>query len=125
LTITRYRWQPDLLAISSEHSDEILITILDGAILDALDKQPFSSLQEFAKLTYIPKTAVCRHSACSLGFVVRYLRWVPHELTMIQKGQRVGLSNQLLREFRSIKHQDWQFILTLDESWFSFATDHE
>jgi hypothetical protein len=30
-----------------------------------------------------------------------------------------------LRQLRSIEYQGWQFIITLDESWFYLSTDHE
>jgi hypothetical protein len=36
--------------MSSEPSDEPLITIIGNAILDALDKQSFSSARELGKL---------------------------------------------------------------------------
>jgi hypothetical protein len=100
------------------------IIIIDDGILDALDKQSFSSFQEFAKLTCIPKTTVPRHLTSSLGFGVKNLHWVPHGLTEAQKARRVTLSNHLLRDLRSINHQGWQFMITLDESWFPFAPDH-
>jgi hypothetical protein len=56
---------------------------------------------------------------------LKYLRWLPHSLTDTQKAPRITLSNQLLLEIRSAKHQDWHFIITLDESWFYLSTDHE
>jgi hypothetical protein len=99
--------------------------MIDDAILDALDKQPFSSVRELAKLACIPTPTVYRHLTRSLGFVVKHLRSVPHTLTDTQKAQRVTLSNQLLLEICSIKHQGWHFIITLDESWFYLSTDHE
>jgi hypothetical protein len=46
-------------------------------------------------------------------------------LTDTQNSQRISLSNQLLLEIRSIKHQAGHFIITLDESWFYLSTDHE
>jgi hypothetical protein len=57
--------------------------------------------------------------------VVKHLHSVPHSLTAPQKAGRVTRSKQLIDELFSIKHQGWQFILTLDESWFYFATEHE
>ena len=114
-TVTSYLRQRQFPAISSEPSDEPPTTIIDDAILDALDKQPFSSVRELAKLTCIPTTTVYRHLTRSLGFVETHLRWVPHTLTNTHKAQRIALSNQLLLKIRSVKHQDWHFIITLDE----------
>jgi hypothetical protein len=82
-------------AICSEPSDEPPTTIVYGAILNALDKQPFSSVSELAKLTCIPTTAVYRHLTRSLGLAVKHFRWVPHTLTDSQKARRITLSNQL------------------------------
>jgi hypothetical protein len=52
-------------------------------------------------------------------------RWVPHSLTAAQETEPVTLSIELLRQLRSIEHHGWQFIITLDESWFYISTDHE
>jgi hypothetical protein len=84
-TVTSYRRKRHIPAISSERSHEPRTIIIDEAILDALDKQPFSSVGELAKLTCIPTTAVYQHFPRSLGFVVKHLRWVPHTLTETQK----------------------------------------
>jgi transposase len=125
LTVTSDRRQPQFPAISSEPSDESPTIITDDSILDALDKQPFSSVRELAKLTYIPTTTVYWHLTRSLGFVVKHLHWVPHSLTDTQKAPRITLSNQPLLEIHSIKHHGWHFIITLDDSWFYLSTDHE
>jgi hypothetical protein len=106
-TITKYLRQGHFPAISSEPSGESLISVIDDAILDAFDKQPFSSVRELAKLKCILKTKFHRHLTSSLESVVKRLPRVPHELTETQKGQRGSLSNLLLRELRSIKHQGW------------------
>jgi hypothetical protein len=101
------------------------LAIIDDAILHAVDNQAFSSIQELAKFTCIPTAAVYRQLKSSLGLVVKHLHWVPHDLTEAQKVQHVTLSNQLLRQPRSLRHQSWSYILTLDESWFYFAPDNE
>jgi hypothetical protein len=59
----------------------------------------------------------------SLGFVVKHFRWVPHSLTATQQPEPVTFSIDLLHQPRSIEHHGWQFIITLDESWFYFSTD--
>jgi hypothetical protein len=100
------------------------MTVIDQAILGALEKQRFSSIRELAQLTCITAAPVHWHLTQSLGFVVKHLRWVPHRLTDTQKDERITLSNQSLRQLRSIKHHGWHFIITLDESWFYLAIDH-
>jgi hypothetical protein len=100
-------------------------TVMDDAILDALQRQPFSSVRELAKLTCIPGSTVHRYLTQTLGFVVKRRRCVPHSLPDPQKASRVFLANQLLGELRSVKHHDWELSVTLDESWFYLATNHE
>jgi hypothetical protein len=79
--VTGYRRQRQFPAISPEPSDQPPTAIIDDAILEALHKQPFSSVRELAKLTCIPTTTGCRHLTGSLGFVPKHLRWIPHTLT--------------------------------------------
>jgi hypothetical protein len=116
-TVTSYLRRRQFPAISSEPSHEPPMTIIDYSILDAFDKQPFSSVKELAKLTCMPTTTVYRHLTRLLGFAVKHLRWIPHTLTDAKKAQLITLSNQLLLEIRSIKHQSWHFIITLDKLW--------
>jgi hypothetical protein len=80
-TVTRYLRQRRFPVISLELSDEPPTTIIDDAILEAVDKQPFSSVKELAKLTCIPTTTLYRHLTGSLGFVPKHLRWLPRTLT--------------------------------------------
>jgi hypothetical protein len=101
-TVTRYPRQ--FPVIFPEPSDELRTAIIDDAILEALDKQPFSSVRELVKLTCIPTTTVYQHLTKSLGFVLKHLRWVPHTFTNTQKAQRVTLSNHMLLELLSIEH---------------------
>jgi hypothetical protein len=60
----------------------------------------------------------------SLGFVVKYLRWVPHTLTPTQKTEPATLSIELWPQLRSTEHHGWQFIISCDESWFCLSPDH-
>jgi hypothetical protein len=124
-TVTKYLCKEHFPVQSSKPPENPSLAVIRDAILDALKQQPFSSVREIAKLTCIPRTTIHRHLTCSLGFVVKHLHWVPHTLTVTQKVQRVTLSKQLLGELQAIKDQGWQFIMTLDESWFYFATSHE
>jgi transposase len=57
--------------------------------------------------------------------MVKHLRPVPHTLTPIQKTEHTTFSIKHLDQLRSIEHHGWQFIITLDESWFYLSTDHE
>jgi hypothetical protein len=101
--------------MSIQNPEEVPTTLIADAILGILQQQPFSSVREFAKLACIPRTTIHQHLARVLGGVVKHLHWVPHGLTLVQKATRVTLAKQLLRVLRSIKHQTWEFIVTLDE----------
>jgi hypothetical protein len=101
--------------------DEPPTIAIDQAILDAFEHHPFSSIRELALLSCIPTAIVHRHSTQSLGFVVKHIRWVPHTFTPPQKTEPAALLVELLRQLRSIEHHGWQFIITLDESWFSLS----
>jgi hypothetical protein len=69
----------------------------DQAILAALEDSVFSWARQLSRLTHLPSTTVYRRLTQLLGFVARYLRCVPHALSDAQKGERVGLSQRLLR----------------------------
>jgi hypothetical protein len=68
----------------------------DEAILLALAKQPFMSIQRWARLIHLPKTMVYRRLTQSLGFQVRHLLLVLHFVSDAQKLDRVRLSRELL-----------------------------
>jgi hypothetical protein len=90
----------------------------DQAILAALEDSSFASVRQLSPLTHFPSTTVYRRLTQSLGFVARHLRWVPHALLDVQKGERVNLSRRLLRILEVQRDRAWHGIVTLDESWF-------
>jgi hypothetical protein len=59
--VTNYLRQRQFPAIPYDTLEKPLTTIVEIAILDALDKQPFSSIQHLAKLMCIPKTTIAQH----------------------------------------------------------------
>jgi hypothetical protein len=75
---------------------------VDDAILQALGKIPFASVNELARrLSCAPPTAYC-HLTESLHLVSKHLQWVPHDATPAQEDFRVEESNMLLRFLKSI-----------------------
>ena len=54
-------------------------------IKDALNKFPFASVREIAKITGIPKSTVYDVLIYQLQFVLKHLRWIPHSLNSSQK----------------------------------------
>jgi hypothetical protein len=95
-TVTKYLRQTRIPHILMETLEKPLNTVMDDAILDALQQQPFSSVRELAKLTCIPRSTVHRHLTQTLGFVVKHLRGIPHSLTDAQKASHAFPTNQLL-----------------------------
>jgi hypothetical protein len=69
---TKYRRWRRFTTISSEYPDEPSRSIINDTILETLDNQPFSSLQELAKLTCVPSQTVDRHLIRSLGLAVKH-----------------------------------------------------
>jgi hypothetical protein len=88
----------------------------DQAILAALEDSLFVLVRQLSRLTHLPSTTVYHRLTQSLGFVARYLRWVPHALSDAQNGERVNLSGQLLRMLEVQRDRAWHDIVTLDES---------
>jgi hypothetical protein len=77
LTVTRYLRQRQFPSVRCDPSEEPSHSVLDNAVSDALEEQPFSSIHKLAKLTFIPITTVYPYLTWSLAFVVKHLRWVP------------------------------------------------
>jgi hypothetical protein len=73
-TVTKYLRQSRLPPIIPDAFESPITTVTCDAILDAVQQQLFSSVREFAKLTYIPRSMVDRHLTRTLEFVVKHLR---------------------------------------------------
>jgi hypothetical protein len=97
----------------------------DEAILNALQELSFSSVRQLSCATHLPETTVCRRFSEKLGFTARHLRWVLHTLTEAQNATRLQCSQYLLTILREQQTRAWHDIVTLDESWFYYITDHE
>jgi hypothetical protein len=98
---------------------------IDNAILQALLKTPFASVQELATSMCILITTIWRRLTGSFGFAVKHLQRVPHSLTEAQRQIQIDRSIELLRSLESAQANEWQSLMTLDESWFYLSTSHE
>jgi hypothetical protein len=56
--VTKYLRQSQISPIPLETPEKPLAAVMDDAILDALEQQPFSSVRELAELTCIPRSMV-------------------------------------------------------------------
>jgi hypothetical protein len=93
--VNLYLWQRLFPTILTDPPDNSLTIVIDHAILEGLENQPFSLIRELAKLTDIPTTQIYPHVTQSLGFVVKHLHCVPHSLTAPQKAGRVTRAKEL------------------------------
>jgi hypothetical protein len=84
---------PEALDVERSPVDEGILTAL------AQFPFPFSSVRELSRRICLPRSTVHRHwhLTQSLRFTVRYLRWVPHFLTVEQKQIRVQMAVELLQ----------------------------
>jgi hypothetical protein len=124
-TLTKYLRQRQFPSVACDLSEEPPRIAIDNDIRDGLEKEPFSSIHEQAKFTCIPTTIVHQHLTPSPGFIVEDLRWVPHSITDTQQVQSFTLLKKVFHKLRSIKQQDWQFMITRDELLFYLTTNYE
>ena len=94
-------------------------------IQSSLEDYPFSSINQLAQNTGIPKTSVYRIVTGDLGYVLKHLKWIPYDLNSSQKLARVNLSKSLLTILQQERRNNYYSIITGDESWFYLSTNHE
>jgi hypothetical protein len=102
-----------------------VLSELDEAILPALSEEPLASVRQRAGRTHLHPSTVYDHLRHRVGFTVQYSRWVPHLLSEADKHTRAQLSFELFEMIEHQKDRVWHGIITRDESWFYFTTDHE
>jgi hypothetical protein len=98
---------------------------VDQTMLIALAEYPFSSVGELSRRICLPRSPIHRHLTRSLDSTMRHLRWVPHFLTPEQKKLRVHMATELLGILAIQRTRQWHDIVTLDESWFYWNSDHD
>jgi hypothetical protein len=120
--ITRYLWRQ-----SFPHSSEVTeieaeiesSDIIDCAILHTLNKPPFAPLQQLAKRILIPATTIRYHLVNKMWYTIKHCKWIPRRLSVAQKQKhketRVTASTCFSDSLHSLQHQDWKYIVTLDE----------
>jgi hypothetical protein len=100
------------------------VSDLAEAISKFLNEQPFSSTRYIAAQLRTSRNLVKRTLVEVLGMQKFSLRWVPHELTVAQKGQRVADSRRLLQALRADAANEFGNIITADESWYYWSYEH-
>lgn len=98
-------------------------TEIDHASLNALGEFPFSSVQEIVQPTFLPKSAICRHLTCSLGFCTSHLRSVFQALGKVRCIVKVSTLQALLQRLLDMERNNIHDIFPPNESWFSLNRD--
>jgi hypothetical protein len=75
--VTSYLRLSKWRAKNEERHSDLPPDVTDDVVRRALNQGPFASMRELAKSTCILTTTVWRRLTGSLGFVVKYLHWVP------------------------------------------------
>jgi hypothetical protein len=83
------------IEVKENHDRHCSFSEIDKVILQAFANEPFSFLSDLARHAYLSKTIIRLCPTGSLGFTIRYLRWVPHRLSNAQKANKKDLSKQL------------------------------
>jgi hypothetical protein len=97
---------------------------LEWKVKEYLASHQYSSCREIAQHVKSSRETVRRILKYSLHLQNKYLRWIPHQLTIEQKRQRVAFSKQLLKILRQDESCQFKHILTGDESWIHFDNPH-
>ena len=93
---------------------------LSESILVILAEMPFVTANFLAKRLCCSPTTIKKILTENLGYKKYIRRWVPHELTLQNKIERVQKSEALLNILLEHKKTNFANIITLDESWFYF-----
>jgi hypothetical protein len=83
-----------------------------------LSEEAFLSVRQIVKKVIMLKSTLYRHLTQATRWKLWYLKWIPQSLTESEKMNRVQKATKLLELRQPIIHQGWQYIATLDESWF-------
>jgi histone-lysine N-methyltransferase SETMAR len=91
---------------------------LAEAIFSMLEERPFSSCKCLARHFRVAKATCLRILRDELGLQKFNLRWVPHTLNPAQKRNRVTFSRALLEVLHREQGNNFEHVITGDESWF-------
>ncbi len=128
-TVTRYLREGRLALKESKEQEKKKNYMTDytkeNAILQFLEDEPYASIRTIAKSLRIPKSTVHYTLTQVLGWKIKHLRWIPHNLNSAQIENRVLKSKALLDMLTKAFHEKYDMVITLDESWFYLHNDYE
>jgi hypothetical protein len=90
---------------------------LDYRTTFVLSEEPFLSVSQASKKAMMSKLIVCCHLTQIMRWKLRDLQGVLHNPTESEKMNRVQRATKLLELLELIKHEEWRYIVTVDDSW--------
>lgn len=91
---------------------------VDDAILQSeLKADPFSTTRELADRLQVSQTSITNHIR-QLGYIQKWSKWVPHELTEKNKMNRISACSSLLLRYENEPFLDR--LITGDEKWIRY-----
>jgi hypothetical protein len=91
---------------------------LFGAIMDLLSDEPFLSARVLAVRPSSTHQTIKRVLVSDLGMRKCVRRWIPHDLSEVNRRKRVLKANLLLKELRADEGNEFANTMTGDENWF-------
>jgi hypothetical protein len=69
------------------------------------------------------KSTVYRHFKQTTRWKLRHLKWDPQDMGESEKMNQVQKATDFSELLQSIKHQEWEYIVTFDEPWSYWGID--
>ena len=99
-------------------------TYIDDQIRAVIKVNPYASCREIGTMVGSCGATVFRRLT-ELGYKSLLLRWVPHNLDISHKKLRVQTSKKALQILQSLKHDNFKYIYTGDETWCKYHFDYK
>jgi hypothetical protein len=98
---------------------------LSGAIMNLVSDEPFLSARVLAVRLSSTHQTIKRVLMSDLGMRKFMRRWIPHDLSEVNRRERVLKANLFLEELRADEGNEFANTMTGDESWFfhSYESD--
>ena len=97
---------------------------LDDQIIACIKINPHDSCRSIAAAIACIGSTVYRRLTI-LGYKNVHLRWIPHRLNEFQKQTRLTKAKIMLQKLLLLKHDNFNYIATGDESWFCYYYDYK
>lgn len=99
-------------------------TYIDDQIRAVIKVNPYASCREIGTMVGSCGATVFRRLT-ELGYKSLLLKWVPHHLDNSQKKLRVQMSRKMKQILTMLKHDNFKYVFTGDETWCKYHFDHK